>query len=117
MLWLIVVAVFVCALWVMQVNRALLDKAATWQRDRVAEMLEVIDRKNHERYADLLLKLTVLRRQNEILLRWANKQDAIALHELEGRNPDDLRRKQVVFEGCDWIDDWKPSVDPWSWEH
>jgi len=82
-----------------------------------AEMLEVIERKNHERYADLLLKLTVLRRQNEILLRWASKQDAIALHELEGRNPDDLRRKQVVFEGCDWIDDWKPSVDPWSWEH
>jgi hypothetical protein len=113
--WWILFAIVAAALWIVQTVKTLLDKAATWQRDKVAAMLESIDQKNHERYADVLQKLSVLRRQNEVLARWANLRDAIAHHEREGRQEtaDSLRKKSAIADGCDWIEDWTSSVEPW----
>lgn len=82
------------------------ESAAKAMVMRHAEMLSMIDTRAGERYADLLRKLSILRRQINALQAFSEQQRSIEIHRLNGDEDmaNTLLRKRPPV---DHIEDWQ----------
>jgi len=115
-MWLFVGAVVILtSLATAAIVQSIVTAAITLEHARMARLLSHLDGLNSVRYADLLKKMSVLRRQNDRLMAWNARRHAIEVHELEGRpkNATDLKLKSI-YDTDSTIEDWEPEVERWE---
>ena len=89
---------------------AVVQSAAEAMVARYAEKLSMIDAKAEQRYANLLRKLSFIRRQNSSLQGFAEQKKSIEIHQING-NEDMASALLREWPPIDDIEDWKPESE------